>query len=61
MTTPARTSGPAPLRVGVVGLGCMGQVHSRAYLRLLQHYPDAPLRPDEEPTRVRFVKGPHAA
>jgi predicted dehydrogenase len=45
MTTTARTSGPAPLRVGVVGLGWMGQVHSRAYLRLLQHYPDAPLRP----------------
>src|SRR3954452_23202190 len=35
----------APLRIGVVGLGWMGQVHSRAYLRLRQHYPDAPRRP----------------
>ena len=33
------------LRVGVVGLGWMGQVHSRALSRLTQHYPDAPLRP----------------
>lgn len=33
------------LRVGVVGFGWMGQVHARAYARLLQHYPDAPLRP----------------
>jgi predicted dehydrogenase len=45
MTTTTHTSEPAPLRVGVVGFGWMGQVHSRAYLRLLQHYPDAPLRP----------------
>lgn len=34
-----------PLRVGIVGFGWMGQVHARAYARLLQHYPDAPLRP----------------
>ena len=33
------------LRVGVVGLGWMGQVHARAMTRLLHHYPDAPLRP----------------
>ena len=33
------------LRVGVVGFGWMGQVHARAMSRLLQHYPDAPLRP----------------
>jgi predicted dehydrogenase len=33
------------LRVGVVGFGWMGQVHARALSRLLQHYPDAPLRP----------------
>lgn len=33
------------LRVGVVGFGWMGQVHARAWSRLLQHYPDAPLRP----------------
>lgn len=33
------------LRVGVVGFGWMGQVHARAWSRLLQHYPDTPLRP----------------
>jgi predicted dehydrogenase len=33
------------LRVGIVGFGWMGQVHARALTRLLQHYPDAPLRP----------------
>ena len=35
----------ADLGVGVVGFGWMGQVHARALGRLLQHYPDAPLRP----------------
>ncbi|HEY0239551.1 MAG TPA: Gfo/Idh/MocA family oxidoreductase [Friedmanniella sp.] len=39
-TTPA-----TPLRVGVVGLGWMGQVHARAYTRVVQHYLDTPLRP----------------
>lgn len=34
-----------PLRVGVVGLGWMGQVHARAYTRVGQHYLDTPLRP----------------
>ena len=34
-----------PLRVGIIGFGWMGQVHARAYARLLQHYPDAPLAP----------------
>lgn len=33
------------LRVGIVGFGWMGQVHARALTRVLQHYPDAPLRP----------------
>ena len=33
------------LRVGIVGWGWMGQVHARAYARMRQHYPDAPLRP----------------
>jgi predicted dehydrogenase len=42
-TAPARAAGP--LRVGVVGLGWMGQVHARAYLRLRQHYLDTPLHP----------------
>jgi predicted dehydrogenase len=31
--------------LGVVGLGWMGQVHSRGYRRLFDHYPDCPLRP----------------
>ena len=33
------------LRVGIVGWGWMDQVHARAYARLRQHYPEAPLRP----------------
>ncbi|HSE70868.1 MAG TPA: Gfo/Idh/MocA family oxidoreductase [Nocardioidaceae bacterium] len=33
------------LGVAVVGFGWMGQVHARAWSRLLQHYPDSPLRP----------------
>ena len=33
------------LRVGIVGFGWMGQVHARAYARLLHHYPQAPMRP----------------
>jgi predicted dehydrogenase len=35
----------SPLRVGIVGLGWMGQVHARSYARLRQHYLDAPLQP----------------
>ena len=42
---PDNTSEPQPLRVGIVGFGWMGQVHARAYTRLGQHYPDAPLAP----------------
>ena len=34
-----------PLGVGIVGFGWMGQVHARAYARVLQHYPELPLRP----------------
>jgi len=43
--------------VAVIGFGWMGQVHARAYSRLLQHYPGAPLQPrlvavaDPEPSR----------
>ncbi len=33
------------LRVGIVGLGWMGQVHARALSRVAQHYADLPLRP----------------
>lgn len=33
------------LRVGIVGLGWMGQVHARALSRLTHHYPDSPLQP----------------
>jgi Oxidoreductase family, NAD-binding Rossmann fold len=36
----------AVLRIGIVGWGWMGQVHARAYARMHQHYPDAPLRPN---------------
>src|ERR1700709_2101972 len=47
MTTPALTDpAPAPLRVGIVGLGWMGQVHARAYSRVRQHYLDAPRQPE---------------
>jgi predicted dehydrogenase len=31
--------------IAVIGLGWMGQVHSRGYRRLFDHYPDCPLRP----------------
>jgi predicted dehydrogenase len=33
------------VRVGIVGFGWMGQVHARAYARLLHHYLDSPLKP----------------
>ncbi len=45
------------LGLGVVGFGWMGQVHSRAFTRLLHHYPQAPMLPrlvavaDPEPAR----------
>lgn len=44
MTT-LRTGGAGTLRVAVVGFGWMGQVHTRAYSRLLHHYPGTALRP----------------
>ena len=31
--------------VGIIGLGWMGQVHSRAYRRLFDHYPGCALKP----------------
>ena len=31
--------------IGMVGLGWMGQVHTRAYRRLFDHYTDCPLKP----------------
>ena len=40
------TETTGPLRVGIVGLGWMGQVHARAFTRLRQHYLDAPRRPE---------------
>jgi predicted dehydrogenase len=47
---------PRELGVAVVGFGWMGQVHTRAWSRLAQHYPDAPLRP-----RFVAVADPDAA
>jgi hypothetical protein len=31
--------------IGMVGLGWMGEVHTRAYRRLLDHYPTSALKP----------------
>jgi predicted dehydrogenase len=31
--------------VGMVGLGWMGEVHTRGYRRLFDHYPECPLKP----------------
>ncbi len=42
-TSPADLPDLRPLRVGIVGLGWMGQVHARAYSRLRQHYLDLPV------------------
>jgi predicted dehydrogenase len=48
----------APLGVGVIGFGWMGKVHTQAYSRVLQHFPQLPLRPvlvavaDEVPGRA---------
>lgn len=39
------TGRPDTRGVGVIGFGGMGQVHARAFSRLLTHYPDAPLLP----------------
>lgn len=36
---------PRELRVGVVGLGWMGQVHARSLSRLAHHYPGLGIRP----------------
>jgi predicted dehydrogenase len=53
--TPSGSRGE--LGVGIIGFGWMGQVHARAYARLLQHFPEAPLAPrlaavaDTESTR----------
>jgi predicted dehydrogenase len=46
------------LGVGVIGFGWMGQVHTRAYLRVLHHFPALTIRPmlvsvaDPEPGRA---------
>ena len=44
--TSSMTAPVPPLRVGVVGLGWMGQVHARAYTRVGQHFLDTPFRPE---------------
>ena len=38
-------SGAPRLGVGIVGFGWMGQVHARAFTRLLEHYPDSAMVP----------------
>lgn len=51
-------TGRQSLGVGVVGMGWMGQVHTRAYLRVAHHFPELPLTPtlvavaDPEPGRA---------
>jgi predicted dehydrogenase len=60
--SPADPGHSGELRVAVVGFGWMGQVHSRAYRRLLEHFPAAPLRPrlvavaDPEPSRRQLAE-----
>lgn len=34
------------LGVAVIGFGWMGRVHTQAYVRLMHHYPQEPLRPE---------------
>ncbi len=57
MSLPSWRNDRGELRVGVIGFGWMGQVHARAYARLLHHFPDSPLAPrlvavaDPEPDR----------
>ena len=47
-----------PLRIGLVGFGWMGQAHSRSYISIPLHFPEAPFRPvlaavaDTVPSRV---------
>lgn len=49
--------------VGVIGMGWMGHVHTRAYVRVAHHVPDLPLRPvlvaaaDPEPGRAAAAAG----
>jgi predicted dehydrogenase len=63
VTTAVREGDRDELGVGIVGFGWMGQVHARAHARLLQHYPQAPLRPalvavaDPEPIRQEQAVG----
>ena len=48
----------APLRIGLVGFGWMGQAHSRSYRSIPLYFPDAPFQPilsavaDTVPARV---------
>jgi predicted dehydrogenase len=34
----------SPLRIGLISVGWMGRLHSRAYLAAAHHYPDLPVR-----------------
>lgn len=50
-----------PLGIGLISVGWMGKVHSRAYADLLANYPDIPVSPrfviaaDPEPSRQQFA------
>jgi predicted dehydrogenase len=45
VTQPPGGEQRSALGIGIVGWGWMGQVHARAYARLLQHYLETPFRP----------------
>jgi len=36
---------PRVIEVGVIGMGWMGEVHSRSYRQIVQRFPDCPLQP----------------
>jgi predicted dehydrogenase len=43
---PAAPGGAAPVGIGVIGFGWMGNVHSRAYARVRHHFPDLGVVPE---------------
>jgi predicted dehydrogenase len=61
MSTTGATAPRRPIGIAVAGMGWMGQVHTRAYSRVLHHYPTLPLTPrlvavaDEAPRRAEWA------